>query len=217
MALVIKSLQDLANQHATALGRVTELASWALDNIKGFPSKESISKDDLEQLELGYRSKYAQLNPPVDYVVIEGNHMRVSDCETQGIKIPAKAERVKYGVDFAFSFNSNEVGRLKDTHGEFIYNLVATDKGIRSKCNKYVSNTLNKLLAEGLAISNLRKGITVVRKPNLDIDAWLYDDKGPIKAMQQRVKNGLAKKTVSTDMAKRIENAILAFNVTFKK
>ena len=217
MALIIKSLQDLANQHATALGRVTELASWALDNIKGFPSKESISKDDLEQLELGYRSKYAQLNPPVDYVVIEGNHMRVSDCETQGIKIPAKAERVKYGVDFAFSFNSNEVGRLKDTHGEFIYNLVATDKGIRSKCNKYVSNTLNKLLAEGLAISNLRKGITVVRKPNLDIDAWLYDDKGPIKAMQQRVKNGLAKKTVSTDMAKRIENAILAFNVTFKK
>jgi hypothetical protein len=217
MALIIKSLQDLANQHATALGRVTELASWALDNIKGFPSKESISKDDLEQLELGYRSKYAQLNPPVDYVVIEGNHMRVSDCETQGIKIPAKAERVKYGVDFAFSFNSNEVGRLKDTHGEFIYNLVATDKGIRSKCNKYVSNTLNKLLAEGLAISNLRKGITVVRKPNLDIDAWLYDDKGPIKAMQQRVKNGLAKKTVSTDMAKRIENAILAFNVAFKK
>lgn len=217
MALIIKSLQDLANQHATALGRVTELASWALDNIKGFPSKESISKDDLEQLELGYRSKYAQLNPPVDYVVIEGNHMRVSDCETQGIKIPAKAERVKYGVDFAFSFNSNEVGRLKDTHGEFIYNLVATDKGIRSRCNKYVSNTLNKLLAEGLAISNLRKGITVVRKPNLDIDAWLYDDKGPIKAMQQRVKNGLAKKTVSTDMAKRIENAILAFNVAFKK
>jgi hypothetical protein len=217
MALIIKSLQDLANQHATALGRVTELASWALDNIKGFPSKESISKDDLEQLELGYRSKYAQLNPPVDYVVIEGNHMRISDCETQGIKIPAKAERVKYGVDFAFSFNSNEVGRLKDTHGEFIYNLVATDKGIRSKCNKYVSNTLNKLLAEGLAISNLRKGITVVRKPNLDIDMWLYDDKGPIKAMQQRVKNGLAKKTVSTDMAKRIENAILAFNVAFKK
>lgn len=217
MALIIKSLQDLANQHATALGRVTELASWALDNIKGFPSKESISKDDLEQLELGYRSKYAQLNPPVDYVVIEGNHMRVSDCDTQGIKIPAKAERVKYGVDFAFSFNSNEVGRLKDTHGEFIYNLVATDKGIRSKCNKYVSNTLNKLLAEGLAISNLRKGITVVRKPNLDIDAWLYDDKGPIKAIQQRIKNGLAKKTVSTDMAKRIENAILAFNVTFKK
>jgi hypothetical protein len=217
MALIIKSLQDLANQHATALGRVTELATWGLDNIKGFPDKASISKDDLEQLELGYRSKYAQLNPPVDYVVIEGNHMRVSDCETQGIKIPAKAERVKYGVDFAFSFNSNEVGRLKDTHGDFIYNLVATDKGIRSKCNKYVSNTLNKLLAEGLAISNLRKGITVVRKPNLDIDAWLYDDKGPIKAMQQRVKNGLAKKTVSTDMAKRIENAILAFNVAFKK
>ena len=217
MTLIIKSLQDLANQHATALGRVTELASWALDNIKGFPSKESISKDDLEQLELGYRSKYAQLNPPVDYVVIEGNHMRVSDCETQGIKIPAKAERVKYGVDFAFSFNSNEVGRLKDTHGDFIYNLVATDKGIRSKCNKYVSNTLNKLLAEGLAISNLRKGITVVRKPNLDIDMWLYDDKGPIKAIQQRIKNGLAKKTVSTDMAKRIENSILAFNVTFKK
>ena len=217
MALIIKSLQDLANQHATALGRVTELATWGLDNIKGFPDKSSISKDDIEQLELGYRQKFSQNNPPIEYVIIEGNHMRVSDCETQGIKIPAKAERVKYGVDFAFSFNSNEVGRLKDTHGEFVYNLVGTKAGIRDKCNKYVSNTLNKLLDAGKEIDNTRKGIVPVRKANLDIDMWLYDDKGPIKAIQQRIKHGLAKKTVSTDMAKRIENAILAFNVTFKK
>ena len=217
MALIIKNLQDLANQHASAEGKITELATWALDNIKGFPVKESISKDDIEQLETGYRQKYSQNNPPIDYVIIEGNHMRVSDCETQGIKIPAKAERVKYGVDFAFSFNSNEVGRLKDTHGEFVYNLVGTKTGIRDKCNKYVSNTFNKLLAEGLKISNMRQGITSVRKANLDIDVWLYDAKGPIKTIQQRVINGLSKKTVSTDMAKRIERSILAFNVEFKK
>jgi hypothetical protein len=37
----VKNLQDLAMQHANALGKVKALAIWALDNIKGFPEKMS--------------------------------------------------------------------------------------------------------------------------------------------------------------------------------
>jgi hypothetical protein len=211
----VKNLQDLAIQHGSALDRVEALAIWALDNIKGFPEK--MSAEDTEQLQLGYRQKYSQKNPAVDYAVVEGNYLKVSDCQIQGIEIPKNAERVSYGVDFAFSFNPNEVGRLKDTHGEFIYNLVSGKQGIRTKCNKYVSNTLGKLIAEGVKQENIRKGIKVERKPNLDFADWLYSEKGPIKTMQQRAVNQEAKKIITKDDVKRLSQAIIAFNVAWKK
>jgi hypothetical protein len=211
----VKNLQDLAIQHGSALDRVESLAIWGLDNIKGFPEK--MVAEDIEQLQLGYRQKYSQKNPAVDYAVVEGNYLKVSDCQIQGIEIPKNAERVSYGVDFAFSFNPNEVGRLKDTHGEFIYNLVSGKQGIRTKCNKYVSNTLGKLIAEGVKQENIRKGIKVERKPNLDFADWLYSEKGPIKTMQQRAVNQEAKKIITKDDVKRLSQAIIAFNVAWKK
>jgi len=212
----VKNLQDLAIQHGSALDRVEALAIWALDHVKGFPLK--MSAEDTEQLQLGYRHKFSQKHPAVDYVVIEGNHLKVSDCQIQGIEIPKNAERVSYGVDFAYSFNPNEVGRLKDTHGEFIYNLLACPRtGIRTRCNKYVSNTLNKLISEGVKQDNIRKGIKVERKPNLDFADWLYSEKGPIKLMQQRATNQEAKKIITKDDVKRLSQAIIAFNVAWKK
>jgi len=210
--VVVKNLQDLGLQHGNALGKVKALASWALDNIKGFP--ESVSTEDTEQIRLGYQHKYSLDNPAVDYVVVEGNHLKVSDCEMQAIEIPKNAERVSYGVDFAFSFNANEAGRLKETHSEFIYNLV---KEIRTKCNKYTSNTFNKLLAEGRVIDNQRKGIKVERKPNLDFADWLYSEKGPIETMKLRAKNALTKKTITSEDERKLKSAIMAFNVAFKK
>lgn len=212
----VKNLQDLAMQHANALDKVKALAIWALDNIKGFPEK--MSAEDVEQLTLGYRHKYSLAHPAVDYVIVNGNHLKVSDCEIQGIEIPKNAERVSYGVDFAYSFNSNEVGRLKDTHGEFIYRLVADSKeGIRTKCGKYVSNVLGKLISAGKVELDLRNGIKPERKPNLDLNDWLYSEKGPIKTMKQRATNQEAKKIITKDDVKRLDRAIIAFNVEWKK
>lgn len=208
----VKNLQDLALQHANALGKVKALAIWGLDNIKGFP--EQISAEDTEQLKLGYQHKYSLDNPAVEYVVVEGNYLKVSDCAIQGIDIPSKAERVHFGVDYAFSFNTNEAGRLKETHGETVYSLV---KKIRTACNKSVSNMLNKLIASGKEQDGIRKGIKVERKPNLDFADWIYSEKGPIESMKLRAKNALAKKTVTSDDVKKLNSAIIAFNVAFKK
>jgi hypothetical protein len=208
----VKNLQDLAMQHANALGKVKALALWGLGNIKGFP--ENISADDTEQLQLGYRHKYSIDHPAVEYAVVEGNYLKVSDCQIQGIEIPSKAERVHFGVDYAFSFNQNEAGRLKDTHCEFVYNIV---KGIRTACNKYVSNTLNNLLSEGIKQKKLSEGILPERKANLDLFDWIYTEKGPIESMKLRAKNALAKKTVTQDEVKKLNNAIIAFNVALKK
>ena len=214
--VTVKNLQDLAMQHANALDKVAGLAIWALDNIKGFPEK--MGAEDIEQLQLGYRHKYSLAHPPVDYVIIEGKHLKVSDCQIQGIEIPKDAERVSYGVDFAYQFTSNEVGRLKDTHGEFIYRLLTDSReGIRTKCGKYVSNVLGKLIAEGKKQLDIRNGVKVERKPNLDFADWLYAEKGPIKTMKQRAVNQEAKKIITKDDVKRLDQAIIAFNVAWKK
>lgn len=210
--VVVANLQDLAMQHASALGKVKALAIWALDHVSGFPEK--VSENDVSEIRMGYQHKYSLDNPSIDYVVVEGNHIKVSDCVMQGIEIPKNAERVSYGVDYAFSFNQNEAGRLKDTHSEFIYNLV---KDIRGKCNKYTSNTYNKLVAEGIVQDKLRKGIKVERKPNLDFMDWIFSDKGPIEMMKLRSKNALAKKTITADEVKKLNNALIAFNVAIKK
>jgi hypothetical protein len=211
----VKNLQDLAIQHGSALDRVEALAIWALDNIKGFPEK--MSAEDTEQLQLGYRHKYSLDNPAVDYVKFEGKYHRLSDCQTQGIEIPKNAEHLSFGVDFAFSFNANEVGRLKDSHGEFIYYLVSGKEGIRTKCNKAVSNNLGKLISAGKTELDLRNGVKPERKANLDLVDWIYAEKGPIESMKLRAKNALAKKTVTQDEVKKLNNAIIAFNVAFKK
>jgi hypothetical protein len=212
VVVTVKNLQDLALQHANALGKVKALAIWALDNIKGFPEK--MSSEDIEQLKLGYQHKYSLDNPAVEYAVVEGNYLKVSDCAIQGIEIPSKAERVHFGVDYAFSFNTNEAGRLKDTHGETVYSLV---KEIRTACNKAVSNNLGKLISAGVIEDNLRKGIKVERKANLDFADWVYSEKGPIESMKLRAKNALAKKTLTSDDVKKLNSAIIAFNVAFKK
>jgi hypothetical protein len=210
--VTVKNLQDLAMQHASALGKVKALAKWALTGVKGFP--ESISTEDHEQLQLGYRHKYSLDHAPTEYAVIEGNYIKVSDAQIQGIEIPSKAERVHIGVDYAFSFNQNEAGRLKDTHCEFIYNVV---KEIRGKCNKYVSNTLGNLVSEGVKQKKISEGILPERKANLDLFEWVYCDKGPIEMMKLRAKNALAKKTISPEDVKKLNNAIIAFNVALKK
>jgi len=212
VVVTVKNLQDLAMQHASALGKVKALAIWGLDNIKGFPEK--MSSEDIEQLKLGYQHKYSLDNPAVEYAVVEGNYLKVSDCAIQGIEIPSKAERVHFGVDYAFSFNTNEAGRLKETHGETVYSLV---KEIRTACNKSVSNNLGKLISAGIVEHNLRMGIKPVRKANLDFADWIYSEKGPIELMKLRAKNALAKKTITSEDSKKLNSAIIAFNVAFKK
>jgi predicted nucleic-acid-binding protein len=88
---------------------------------------------------------------------------------------------------------------------------------IRKKCNKAVSNMLGKLVSAGKEQDAIRKGIKVERKPNLDFADWLYSEKGPIKTMKQRAVNQEAKKIITKDDVKRLDLALIAFNVAWKK
>jgi hypothetical protein len=208
------SLEDLGFKHGGALNTVKQLASWAIDNVKGFP--ENVSADDVLSVRKGYLHRYSLDNPAKTYVVIENKLCLESDLVLSGIDIPKTAERRNIGVDYAFSFTSQEAGKLKESESEpkGTYKIVSE---IRTDANKYTSNAWGKLVTEGVKVSNDRKGIKPERKANLDFYEFLYDkDKGVLSIMQTRCKNAKVKGDSTAD-EKRLQKAIVAFNVAYKQ
>jgi hypothetical protein len=208
------SLEDLGFKHGGALNTVKQLASWAIDNVKGFP--ENVSADDVLSVRKGYLHRYSLDNPAKTYVVIENKLCLESDLVLSGIDIPKTAERRNIGVDYAFSFTSQEAGKLKESESEpkGTYKIVSE---IRTDANKYTSNAWGKLVTEGVKVSNDRKGIKPERKANLDFYEFLYDkDKGVLSLMQTRCKNAKVKGDATAD-EKRLAKAIVAFNVAYKQ
>lgn len=209
---VPQNLADLGYRHGGALHTVKQLAVWALDGgVKGFP--DNISDDDITEIRSGYKRKHSELNPPTQYCIVEGQYLKVSDMKLQGIEFPKKPEIVNIGVDYAFSFTQQQAGKLKETHNPILHKIVAE---IRTACNKYESTTLGKLIAEGKKIVKERKGIKTERKGNLSFNEYLYNDKGVFDTMRTRCKNAKAKGDEFADLAK-LDKAIIAFNVVFKK
>ena len=201
------NLEDLGFKHGSALKTVAHLAKWALDNVKGFPTE--VSSDDVLSVRKGYAHRWSLDHPATEYVVIEGNYLRASDLTD----IPAKAERVLIGYDVAFSYTQQQAGKLKETHSPEYHKLIAE---VRTDCNTYTSNCYGKLVSAGVTEDNLRKGVKKARVANLDFDEYLYDkDKGIFNAMQTRCKNAKAKGDATAD-EKRLQKAIVAFNVVWK-
>ena len=206
-----QNLADLGYRHGGALQSISALATWALDNVKGFP--DNISDEDTAEIRLGYKRKHSELHPATQYCIVEGKYLKVSDMQVQGIELPKNAELVNIGVDYAFSFTAQQAGKIKETHNPVLHGIVAD---IRLKCNKYETTTLAKLVSEGKRILNERKGIKIERKGNLSFNEYLYNDKGVFDTMRTRCKNAKAKGDEFADLAK-LEKAIIAFNVVFKK
>jgi hypothetical protein len=182
--------------------------------MTGFP--ESASADDVLKVRKGYLHRYSLDNPAKTYVVIENKLCLESDLVLSGIDIPKTAERRNIGVDYAFSFTSQEAGKLKESESEpkGTYKIVSE---IRTDANKYTSNAWGKLVTEGVKVSNDRKGIKPERKANLDFYEFLYDkDKGVLSIMQTRCKNAKVKGDSTAD-EKRLAKAIVAFNVAYKQ
>jgi hypothetical protein len=202
------NLEDLGLRFSGAVESVKGLAKWALNNVKGFP--DNVSTDDVLAVRKGSAHKWSMLNPPVEYVVIEGNYLRASDLTD----IPAKAERVMVGYDVAFSYTQQQAGKLKETHSPEYHKLIAD---VRTKVNAYTSNCWGKLVSTGKQVQAELSGVKKARTPNLDFVEYLYDkEKGIFSIMQTRCKNAKAKGDATAD-EKRLQKAIVAFNVAWKQ
>ena len=142
----IKSLKDGAFQQAGAAQTLEDVARYVLSKVPGFP--KDIPTEGRDELYEGYRMKFDILKPKQTYAVIN-DHIVLATPEHLAAK---NVEKIEIGVAYAFSYSSQEFGKLANTRPE-LHKLV---KEVRDACSTYCSNrygdlkrAANKILNEG--------------------------------------------------------------------
>lgn len=198
VATSFTSLKDLGYQQAGNFEKSISMAQHALDNIAGFP--KDIATEAKDELYEGYRMRFSENNPAVMYAVINDHYVKATPEH-----IAAKnVEKIEIGVAYAFSYSSQEFGKLKNTQPA----LHALIEVIRTKCNTYCSNRLGDLKRAANAILNKDKPRE--RTANKDfaefVTAWMND------AAPTRLISAKNRGDASAD-AKKFNEAKVAFMV----
>jgi hypothetical protein len=197
-----KSYRDFGYSVAGKSDAVRADGAWALDNIKGFP--DSIEPEPKSELYEGFRQRYSEQHPEVEYAVIDGNYLPVSQLSPD-VKI---LERLNIGVIHAFSYSQQAFGALKEIDLQK-YELL---KGIRTKVNKYCFNCLDDLKAAARKVLKHRNPETTTRAAT---DAFNVAAAKMLSKMKERVKSAAARGDVSAD-AKALDAAIIAFKTKYE-
>jgi hypothetical protein len=198
--LIIKDLEDLGYQQAGTYQASVGQAQYALDNIAGFP--DEVPQEARDKLYAGYRKRFSQINPAKTYAVINGHY--VTPTEDQ-LKNP-KQERVEIGVDYAFSYSSQEFGKLSSTNAP-LHELV---KEIREKTSTYCSNRLGDLKRQCRKILNQGKERKRTANKNFSeyVEAFFTD-------AFDRLKSAKSRGDATADLD-RFNKAKVAFMVAWK-
>jgi ATP-dependent helicase/DNAse subunit B len=147
-APLFTSLKDMAFKQATAHDNTMTMASFAIANIANFPNE--VSDEARAELYSGYRARYTEINKAKKYAVIN-DHLILAAPEHETNK---SVEKIEIGVDYAYSFSSQEFGKLANTRPE----LHAIIKPIRENTAIYCSNRLGDLKKAANKILNAGKG-----------------------------------------------------------
>jgi hypothetical protein len=196
---VFTSLKDLGYQQAKAGDAIDSQAQYALDNIAGFPNE--VSPEARAELYEGYRMRCNDNKPPVTYAVIDGHYVIATDEQVKNKKV----EKVEIGVAYAFSYSSQEFGKLANTNPA----LHGVVKKWRSDVADYCSNRLGDLKIKARKILN--KGQTSTRT-TLD---FVQSMTNAFTAQEKSVKVKHAKGDITADPAK-FKLAVTAFWKTYK-
>ena len=192
------SLKDSAFQQAGAAQTLESVARYAIERIEGFPKEvPSEAKDELYE---GYRMKFDALNPKRTYAVINDHYV----LATQEHMDAKNIEKIEIGVAYAFSYSSQEFGKLANTRPA----LHALIKEVREKCSTYCSNRLGDLKRAANKILN--EGKERQRSANKDFAEWIdifFKDTAPT-----RLKSASARGDSTADV-KRLNEAKVAFMV----
>jgi hypothetical protein len=144
--MTYSSLKDLGYQHASTSDTLDGQAQYAIDNITEFPA--DVPAEARAELYEGYRMRCNDNKPPVVYAVIDGHYV---EATAEHIK-NKKVEKIEVGVAYAFSYTSQEFGKLANTNPA-LHKLV---KKWRDAVIDYCSNRLgdlkskaNKILTKG--------------------------------------------------------------------
>ena len=140
----ILSLKDCGYKQAVTGDVFRNQAQYVMQQVVGFP--ETVPDEAKTQLFEGYRLRLNENNPPVTYAVVDGNYVLATDEMIANKKL----EKIKVGIDYAYSFSQQQFGMLKNEQPQ----LHALIKDVRDKTNKYCSNRLADLKRQARTILN---------------------------------------------------------------
>ena len=198
---VVKDLESLGYQQAGNFEASQVLVRFALDNIKGFP--DDVPSESRDTLYKGYRKRLNELNPAKTYAVIGGHYVTPTSEQLTNNKV----EKVVIGVEYAFSFTSQEFGKLAQQNPE-LHKLV---KDIRERTSTYCSNRLADLKRAARKVLNAGKERKRVGNKNFSefIDEFFT-------SAFDRLRTAKARGDQDADEA-RFTRAKVAFMVEWKK
>jgi hypothetical protein len=192
------SLKDSAFQQAGAAKTLEDVARFVMERVPTFPAE--IPTQAKDELYAGYMLKFEHLRPAKMYAVINGHYVE----PTQEHLSAKSVEKIEIGVPYAFSYSSQEFGKLKNTNPA----LHALIGKVRSDFSDYASNRLGDLKRAALKLIN--NGKTRERTANKDFSEWVemfFKDTAPT-----RLKSAAARGDASAD-EKRWNEAKVAFMV----
>ena len=203
-AIDYKSLKDFGYSVAKKSDASRLDGAWALDNIPNFLTEPA--KEVLSELKEGFRQRYSETHPDVEYAVVDGNYIPRD-------QLPPDAkvmENLKIGVAYAFSFTQQAYGALKaDDLAK--YNLV---NDIRDKVNKYCFNCLSDLKAAARKVEKQRNPETSTRAATLAFGEYMSKQ---FEAWSQRCKTAEARGNDPTADSTALREARIAFMVAYEK
>ena len=129
------SLKDMGYQQAKTGDSLSTQAQYALDKIVGFPA--DIPAESRAELYAGYQMRFGENRPNKTYAVINGHYTVATEEQIANKKV----EKVEIGVAYAFSYSSQEFGKLANTNPA-LHGIV---KQWRSDVSDYCSNRLGDL------------------------------------------------------------------------
>lgn len=193
------SLADLGYAQAGTADTLLDQARYAIANIKGFPAE--ISAECRAELYKGYIRRFNSNNPARTYAMIDGNYVEATPEHEN-----AKVEKIIIGADFAFSYSSQEFGKLKGVEPK----KHAIIKDWRDDVTEYCSNRLGSLKRAASSIIGKDKPRT---RTTLDFVESLNKIIGEL---EKSVKVKQTKGDTTADPAK-FKTAIKAFWTAYNK
>ena len=179
------SLKDMGYQQAGTSDTLEAMARYALGKIVDFP--QSIDDESKAQLYAGYKLRFAENNPAVQYAVINGQYIPAE----AGNKAP---EKITLTVDYAFSYTQQQFGQLKSQNNA-LYDLI---KPMRDKVNTYCSNRLGDLKRKANQLTAKPRE----RKPTADFAVALKD---MMDGISTRCRNAKSRGDATADEAKLVQ------------
>ena len=193
------SVQDAGFQQAGAYQTTEAVARFVMSQDASFPTE--VASEVKDALYNGYRMKFTQLLEPTTYAVINDHYVIATEEHMKTDNV----EKIRIGVDHAYSYSQQEFGKLKNTRPA-LHSLIGK---VRDKTSTYCSNRLAELKRVAIRLQKDASGEEgKTRKANLNfeefVDAWFKD------TAEDRLKTAKSRGDATAD-AKRFTNAKIAF------